>query len=135
MCIARIFQSEETGRQFVEAASSQGLTPRQLSILFHILADKSQTMGDLADRCHTTPSYLSGVVDTLVDLGLVARHTPSDDRRRKLVTRTASGEKAIHGALQVLSRPPSGFDQLTDRQVLQLRDLLGEVAARYEWSF
>ena len=135
LCIARIFQSEETANQFLEAAASQGLTPRQLSILFHIQSDRPQTMATLADRCHSTPSYMSNVVDTLVERGLADRRIPPDDRRRKLVVRTPTGQKAIEGALEVLSQPPAGFEELTDHQVGQLKDLLMKVAARYEWSF
>lgn len=135
LCIARIFQSEETANQFLEAATSQGLTPRQLSILFQIQPDKPQTMATLADRCHSTPSYMSNVVDTLVERGLADRRIPSDDRRRKLVVRTPAGEEAIGGALEVLSQPPAGFEVLTDNQVGQLKDLLTKVAARYKWSF
>lgn len=134
-CIARIFHSRETHDQFLKAASVLGLTARQLSILFWIHPEHPRTMSELAESCHTTPSYMSGVVDTLVDLGLVERSTPPSDRRRKLITRTAAGDNAVDAARQMLSKPPSGFEELTDSQTRSLRELLEKVAARYESLF
>lgn len=133
--IARVFQSAETATLFADAAASQGLTPRSLSVLFHIRPENPVTMSQLAGECHATPSYMSGVVDSLVEAGLVERETPAEDRRLKLVRRTDLGEKAVAGAIEQLAQPPSGFDALTDEETATLARLLEKVAARYEWSF
>lgn len=133
--IARIFQSAESATLFAEAAASQGLTPRSLSVLLHVKPENPVTMSQLSEECHATPSYMSGVVDLLVEGGLVERKTPVEDRRLKLVSRTDLGDKAVAGALEQLARPPSGFDALTDEETDTLARLLEKVAAQYEWTF
>lgn len=71
-------------------AAVVGLTPQQHQALLAIrAADPEQaTIGYVAERLILKPHSATGLVGRLEALGLVARHTAEDDRRRSLLCLT-----------------------------------------------
>src|SRR6478752_2127514 len=59
-------------------------TPAQIRALNFLARDGEQTIGDLAESMGVTISTASGLVDKLVDNGLVDRAVNPDDRRQVL---------------------------------------------------
>ena len=70
-------------------------TPAQIRALNFLARDGEQTIGDLADSMGVTISTASGLVDKLVDLGLVDRAVNPDDRRQVLINATEDASGVI----------------------------------------
>lgn len=60
-------------------------SPAQIRALGFLSRNKEQTVGELAEMMGVTISTASGLVDKLVDNGLVERSTNPDDRRQVLI--------------------------------------------------
>ncbi len=86
------------------------LTMSQTKLMYVVLVTGSIRMSVLAARLGVALSTISGVVDRLVDLGLVDRHDDPVDRRQVLVTVTDKGA--------------SELDRLRELNVAELRTLL-----------
>jgi DNA-binding MarR family transcriptional regulator len=72
-----------------------GVTMSQAKVLYLVQADPDIRMSDLAARLGVSLPSISGVVDRLVDQGLLARRDDPSDRRQALVTITASGASEL----------------------------------------
>ena len=92
-------------------------------ILFQ-LRDGPATLSQLAQANGVDAPYATLIVDKLEDHGLVERRPHPDDRRRKLVTLTAAGRKAIATADAILLRPPPSIRTLPADDLTQLTELL-----------
>ena len=67
----------------------------QFNLLSYLAADGPMNMGSLAKLMgHTTPAT-TGLVDRLIDSGLVERKQLPSDRRQVLVNITAEGKKIV----------------------------------------
>jgi DNA-binding MarR family transcriptional regulator len=86
------------------------LTLAQLRALYVVTASGPMSMSQVAERLGTAPSTATGVVDALVQLGLVERSEDPADRRQVVVGPTP----AAHERLEA-------FSELSRRR---LRDLL-----------
>ena len=86
-------------RQFLafseDAARTAGLSPQQHQALLAIRGFGSRlTVGELAERLAIKPNSAVGLVDRMVEAGLVLRQTDAKDRRRvELTLTTAAGRK------------------------------------------
>ena len=80
-----------------------------------VLAGGSMHMSELVARLRVTPSTTSGLVEKLVEQGLVSRSDDPADRRQVIVSTTAQG-------LELLER----FRELNSRQ---LREMLATISA------
>ena len=70
----------------------------------------------------------TGIVDGLEERGYVERRPHETDRRVKVVTITALGEKAKAKAMERLHEPPASLlNALTQNEQRTLRDLLRKV--------
>jgi DNA-binding MarR family transcriptional regulator len=87
-----------------------GITMAQAKVLYVAMAAGELRMSDLAARLGIGASSASGLVDRLVELGLLVRRADADDRRQVVVTTTPE-------AVVLMER----FRELNQRQ---LRDLL-----------
>jgi DNA-binding MarR family transcriptional regulator len=87
-------------------------TPAQIRALNFLARDGEQTIGDLAESMGVTISTASGLVDKLVDNGLVDRAVNPDDRRQVLIEATESAAAVI-----------------TEIRALRRRQVLGAVDA------
>lgn len=83
-----------------QAAHAAGLAPRQHQALLAIKGfpgGGEATIGDLAQRLGIRHHSTVGLVDRLVSRGYLVRRADQQDRRRTLLTLTASGEQALSG--------------------------------------
>jgi DNA-binding MarR family transcriptional regulator len=71
------------------------LTLNQLRILFRLYYRQSLTMGDIAAALGVSQPTATGVIDRLVDRGLVARTMDVEDRRRVVVILTDEGRERV----------------------------------------
>ena len=67
------------------------VTMSQAKVLYLIAASQGMRMSELAVRLGVSISTTSGLVDRLVDHGLLARHDDPADRRQVVVTITLTG--------------------------------------------
>lgn len=118
--------------RFVEAHNRRGELAEALGfrlgggrgkILFQ-LRDSPMTLGQLAEANGIDAPYTTLIVDKLESHGLVERRPHPDDKRRKLVTLTPEGHRAIATADDILLRPPAAIGNLSANELEQLTGLL-----------
>jgi len=68
-----------------------GISMAQVKVLHAVAASQGLHANELATWVGTTPSTISGLVDRLVDHGLLARRDDPTDRRQVLITTTPAG--------------------------------------------
>jgi DNA-binding MarR family transcriptional regulator len=91
-----------------------GLTMSQAKVLYLVQAGPNLRMSELAGRLAVSLSTMSGVVDRLVDLGMLTRHDDPANRRQVVIRITPSGIEHI--------------ERLRELNAGQLRLLLARVA-------
>lgn len=72
-----------------------GLTTSQIAVLFVLSQSDAQPISEIAKRLSMGKSSLTGLVDRMVDRGLVARIASSSDRRVTNVHLRQSGAKML----------------------------------------
>lgn len=85
----------------MEQAGSEQVTPPQLA-LFAVLDAEGTTASELARRMGVTRQTTHQAVGALVEAGLVEQAPDPTSARRRLVRRTAEGERAHRQAMRVL---------------------------------
>lgn len=135
LSIVRIFRSQEALDAGLGAAEAEGLPMRLYWVLLALPTEpgEAKSMGQLAQECFSTPSYMTVIVDGLEERGLAHRQTDPTDRRVKLVSLTEAGRAAVERSHERMSRPPSGILGLTPAELTTLRDLLAKAAEPYPW--
>jgi DNA-binding MarR family transcriptional regulator len=78
-----------------QANTALGLTPSRTHLLWEIGQRGPVPQRVLAEALKVTPRAVTGLVDALVDDGLVTREPHPGDRRATLVTLTARGETLV----------------------------------------
>jgi len=73
------------------------ITMAQAKILFLVRATGSLPMSDLVAKLGVTVPTVTGIVDRLVERGLVVRRGTPDDRRRVVIEITPEGVELIDG--------------------------------------
>jgi len=97
--------------------SELGLGAAQVFVLRQLLARADQSMSELAAATRTSQSSVSEVVARLVARGLVERHTAPEDRRRAVLSITATGRRvAARATLTIQERLLAGLEQLDREQ-------------------
>lgn len=76
-------------------ADETDLTRAQMATLSQIGRAGRATMGSLAEDLSVAPGTLTGVVDRLIEKGLVERERNPEDRRKVMVGLTGEGEKVF----------------------------------------
>jgi DNA-binding MarR family transcriptional regulator len=121
--------------QFVEAEGRRGELAETLGFrlgggrgkaLFQ-LSQGPMTLTQLAEANGVDAPYATLIVDKLEAHGLVERLPHPDDRRRKLVTLTATGESAIATADAILQRPPKAMKTLPAGDLEKLTEILSRL--------
>jgi len=113
----------------------------QVELLFALRDDRSTRVGELATRQRLAPSTVSGLVQALVDSGLVARGPDPGDRRVAVVSLTDAGRDLLRawerahldrfaGALGKLSPAERADIGAALPALSRLADLLGEAGPR-----
>jgi DNA-binding MarR family transcriptional regulator len=83
---------------------------------------------DLARGAHLTPQSAGELVDQLEALGYVERRPDPDDRRAKLIYRTAKAKKATATAIRTSQRCEESLQELLGvRRYRELREDLGAI--------
>lgn len=111
-----------------DLTSELGMPFGHVKALFRAAGHEGATMNDLALSMGCEASYVTSVVDSLEQRGLVERQAHPRDRRVKVVVPTSEGLAVAKRAEDLLWEPPAAFRALTPEQQGQLRDLLGKLA-------
>lgn len=111
-----------------ELCAALGMSFFRIKVLRRI-ASEPTTGGLLAERLGSDPPYVSVVVDDLVRRGLVVRTPDVTDRRRKVLTVTAAGERAAARAEALLATPPRALTDLPAEHLADLDSLLAGVVS------
>lgn len=91
------------------------VTMSQAKVLYLVAAARGMRMSELAGRLGVSISTTSGLVDRLVDHGLLARHDDPADRRQVVVTITPTGSADLER-----------FRELGAAQMRRLLERLGD---------
>lgn len=104
----------------------------EIRVLFEVAGDSSTTATSLANYLRMDPGYVSRILTKLLDQGLLQRTADPEDRRRKQLTLTPSGEVRLR-SLDSLARdnlqhllkplPPDQQDELISA-MQRIRQLL-----------
>lgn len=111
--------------------AGHGLSQRRFFVLI-LLARQPQGLpaSALAAGTGVTCATMSGVLDTLVRDGLVARHASDHDRRQVVVTATDQAARLLADVLPGhYERVATTMGGLTRQEQAELSRLLGKVAA------
>lgn len=116
-----IYLQTESRRLAREQCAKYGITATQLNVLKLLQTVGDLSLSELSKRMSATNSTVTGIVDRMVDAGLVVREQSSEDRRVWKIRLTADGkglakkvEVAPWEILQsaVMALPPAELDQL-----------------------
>lgn len=83
------------GRYTQEGWMDLGLTVAQLKSLLFVATEKGTNLRKLATALRVTPSNVTGIVERLVEQGLITRSGCLEDRRVLLLEATARGEALV----------------------------------------
>jgi DNA-binding MarR family transcriptional regulator len=101
------------------------ITLQQIRAFALVFARGKTPITKVADALGIKPNVATGIIQRLVDRGLIERHEDPGDRRVRLLTVTDRGLALIDElAAIVLARGRKLLDQLSDEQLRQLRDIL-----------
>ena len=128
----------EIGRCLEEQTDCCGVTVAQCHVLLELDGLRSVNLRALADRLELDKSTLSRAIDSLVELGLVARKEDPKNRRQQSLSLNKAGERRVANIhrrcdayyRQMLARVPSvdlpaivrGIEALADAMLAQRRD-------------
>jgi len=97
--------------------AEQDLTLHQLRVLFRLHYRGSVGMGQIAEQLQVTQPTATGVIDRLVERGLVERASDPSDRRKVRVKLTETGRRQVTSMRCAGAEiAQSAFDQLTQEQ-------------------
>jgi DNA-binding MarR family transcriptional regulator len=85
--------------QFVQHMGESTLTPRQFIVLFAVNEEEGLSQTDLVNRTGIDRSTLADMISRMIGNGLLARKRTAEDARANSVRLTASGRRALMGAM------------------------------------
>jgi DNA-binding MarR family transcriptional regulator len=97
-CTSALFRSLHSGQD--QAWLSVELTMPQLKALMCVTENNGATHGQIARSLGVTLSTITGIVDRLVDHGLVLRREDPEDRRITRVLPTPAGARLVNMLLR-----------------------------------
>jgi DNA-binding MarR family transcriptional regulator len=103
-----------------------GLAFNQIRLLRRVAA-RPRSLGELAEAVGIDAPAASVAVTQLERDGLVVRDVDPANRRRKIVSVTDDGRRALDAAMSTPDPAPEAFDALTDEDVETLRRILGRL--------
>ncbi|MCA0422170.1 MAG: MarR family transcriptional regulator [Proteobacteria bacterium] len=115
-----------------------GLSVPQFDVLSTLTEREGMSQRELAERLYVTKGNVSGLIDRLVDAGLVERRSIPEDRRSHALYLTPEGNTLALRGIEVhqkfmeetLGRLP-GVDVITlDRILVSWRDVMRELASQ-----
>jgi MarR family transcriptional regulator, organic hydroperoxide resistance regulator len=84
-----------------QTLKSTGLSIPQFDVLSTLTEQEGLSQSDLATRLYVTKGNVSGLIDRLVDAGLVERRSAPGDRRSNAVYLTPEGRKAAEEGIRL----------------------------------
>ncbi len=100
------------------------LTLQQLRVFAFILTRGQMPIGTVADALGIRPNVATGIVQRLVERGLIERREDPDDRRIRLLIVTDRGLALVDELTGIiLAKGRELLDRLGDDQLRQLRDI------------
>ena len=100
------------------------LTLQQLRVFAFILTHGQIPISKVAEALGVKPNVTTGIVQRLVERGLIERHEDPHDRRIRLVTVTDRGLALIDELSGiVLAKGRELLERLSDQQLRELRDI------------
>jgi MarR family transcriptional regulator, organic hydroperoxide resistance regulator len=133
-----IYLQTESRRLAREQCARYGITATQLNVLKLLQTVGDLSLSELSKRMSATNSTVTGIVDRMVDAGLVLREQSAEDRRVWRIRLTADGkglakkvEVAPWEILQTAVRalPPAELDQLI-QTLLKIADHVGKTVEK-----
>jgi DNA-binding MarR family transcriptional regulator len=110
-----------------------GLTGPQLIVLKELLAEVPRPVNELASAVNLSQATVTGILDRLEKKHMVERVRSTADRRKVLVSPTATAEAALAGAPPLLQEHfTSSFSELPDWQQNQILSSLQRIVALME---
>lgn len=102
-----------------------GLSVPQFDLLSTLSEREGITQSELAERLYVTKGNVSGLVDRLVEAGLVERRAIANDRRSYALHLTAHGRELAHKGLEAQRSYVRGtLGQLGGTDIAQLDQLI-----------
>jgi DNA-binding MarR family transcriptional regulator len=101
---------------WAEPLLSTPLTMQQLKVLTLIAAERDRATGhDLAEALNVSVATMSGLVDRLVEHGMIRRSDDPDDRRIRRLSVTDAGTATLRSLISSgNTMPPQVLARLTD---------------------
>ena len=127
--IADLFFSGDVHERFHDACGAIDVTPPALKALLSLEEGEAKAMRALAGEWRCDASWVTSLVDSLEERGLVERRILPTDRRVKTVVLTTAGAEAKVKALDTLHQPPPRIARLSRAQQVALRDALAAIDA------
>lgn len=135
-----IWLQAESRRLAKEQCAKHGITATQLNALKLLQSVGDVSLSDLSKRMSATNSSITGLVDRMVESGLVAREQSAEDRRVWRIRLTPEGRamakkvdvapwEILSGAL--LALPPAELEQLI-KTLLKVTDHIESTFRRGE---
>jgi MarR family transcriptional regulator, organic hydroperoxide resistance regulator len=98
----RFLRLHQRGHQVIgQRLREIGLSIAQFDLLSTLTESEGITQRDLAERLYVTKGNVSGLVDRLVEAGLVERHPIALDRRSYALRLTEQGRNLAHQGMQL----------------------------------
>jgi DNA-binding MarR family transcriptional regulator len=110
------------------------LTPSQFDVIATLGDTKGMTCAELSAATLVTKGTLTGVLDRLVDKGLILRESVAGDRRSIKIHLTGKGDQLFRRtfAAHVAFLRPFFERALTEKDADQLRELLARIRDSFE---
>ncbi len=101
------------------------LTLQQVRVFAFVFASQQTPINKVADALDIRPNVATGIIQRLVDRGLIERREDPGDRRVRLLTVTEQGRALLNelGGI-VLAKERELLERLSDQQLQQFRDIL-----------
>ena len=106
------------------------LTLQQIRVFAHVFAARQIPITRLADMLDIRPNVATGIVQRLVERGLIERREEPSDRRVRILSVTDQGQALLDELGRIILGKERGLlERLSDQQLIQLRDLMTAMAA------
>jgi DNA-binding MarR family transcriptional regulator len=113
---------------FQTCAAEFGLALSEAQALWLLELRGTLATKNLARALDIDPANASTLITKLERRGLVGREAADEDRRRRLVSLTAEGQKTRRQLARCIAQRRPSFRELTTDELVTFRDLLRRVA-------
>ena len=119
--LMRDFVERHSPRHRLRQALGDGLAKGRSKVqVLLMLGEGPHSLSDIAEAQRIDKPYATAIVDQLEQLGLATRAADPADRRRKVVTLTEAGRRAVVTARDIMDEPPADLAALAPGELTQL---------------